>query len=130
MVVFENVKAWPTGYNKIGDHKAAAVQPTSTKPLGSAAVYDSILNAAGNNSSKIQTLCEKQRNKRNEKFRVKLLDAEFEGVKPDDVLYNTINNPDYIDPRNNLCVWTRPTEAVQRMVAYCQEELKELSPSK
>lgn len=98
--------------------------PTVTNP------YDLTLESNDNDPKRLQAFCEAQREDRNSRFKAKLLDDSVEGVRPDPILVSLLNQPGYVDPRNNLCVWARPTNAVINLVSECQKRLQELSPSK
>ncbi|EXJ79625.1 hypothetical protein A1O3_07904 [Capronia epimyces CBS 606.96] len=91
--------------------------------------YDDILKDNQNDPVRVQAFCENQRTSRNAKFRIQLLDPGFKGFKRDEILFNMINVAGFTDPRNNLCVWARPTWKVMDLVLRCQEELKQMSPN-
>ncbi|CAG8982823.1 hypothetical protein HYALB_00006632 [Hymenoscyphus albidus] len=91
-------------------------------------MFEDFLKSANNNPVIIQHLCDSQRSKRNEEQKHHLLSDDFKGVRPDQYLINYLNDPKYVDPRNNLCIWARPTEAVMRLVAEIQKELLTLAP--
>lgn len=76
----------------------------------------------------IQRLCNDQRIKRNEDLKTRMLSDDFRGVRTDQYLINYINDPKYVDPRSNLCIWARPTKAVMDVVAEIQKELLTLAP--
>ncbi|CAG8951528.1 hypothetical protein HYFRA_00007444 [Hymenoscyphus fraxineus] len=91
-------------------------------------MFEDFLKSANNNPVIIQHLCDAQRSKRNEEQKHYLLSDDFKGVRPDQYLINYLNDPKYVDPRNNLCIWARPTKAVMKLVAKIQKELLTLAP--
>ena len=91
--------------------------------------YNSILESNGNDAKRIQGCCDSQRKDRNSKFRVQMLAEDFEGLQPDQILSKRLYEPDYVDPRNCLVFWARPTLAVRNLVARCQQELQAVHPS-
>ncbi|KIV95347.1 hypothetical protein PV10_03014 [Exophiala mesophila] len=105
----------------------STISDTNEKPNKNP--YDAILDENQHDPIKIQRFCENQRTSRNAKFRTQILDPRFQGFKRDEVLFNLINVPGFTDPRNNLCVWARPTRKIMDLVLTCQEELRRMSPS-
>ena len=92
--------------------------------------FDEILERSNCDLVRLQAFCEVQRSERNSRYKAKLLDDDFEGVQPDQILINLLTNPNYVDPRNNLCIWARPPATVVDLVSTCQKMLKKMSPSK
>ncbi|KAH0565391.1 hypothetical protein GP486_001208 [Trichoglossum hirsutum] len=91
-------------------------------------MLDTIIATAGDDASLIQEYCETQRTNRNEKLKQKMLDQNFEGVRTETILVNLLSIPGYLDPRNNICVWARPTESIKEIVAEIQHELRVSAP--
>ncbi|RYP81863.1 hypothetical protein DL770_005771 [Monosporascus sp. CRB-9-2] len=91
--------------------------------------YDEMLTSVDNDPARIQALYETQWNEQVSKAKAKLLDDGSEGVQPDHILVNLLNDSNYKDPRNNLCVWARPTPAIRSLASKCQDLLQKLSPN-
>ncbi|KAI1863200.1 uncharacterized protein JN550_009726 [Neoarthrinium moseri] len=96
--------------------------------MGLAQAIDDFIADAGDDLASIQNLCEAHRQKRNIDSRQKLLQHEFHGIQADQVLANLISDPEYVDIRNNLCVWARPTQALIELVDFIQGELQMMAP--
>ncbi|KAI1078370.1 RNA ligase/cyclic nucleotide phosphodiesterase [Whalleya microplaca] len=77
---------------------------------------------------KIQELCESERQNRNEDNRERLLSPSFAGMRVDSILVKILEMPDYLDPRNNLCIWARPTKLMAHAICKIQDQLKTLAP--
>jgi hypothetical protein len=92
-------------------------------------MFEKYIADAKNNPKAIQDLCETQRNSRNENSKQQLLSQDFKGVRMDEILIGLLNESGYMDPRNNLCIWARPTNAVVNVAAEIQKELRALAPS-
>jgi hypothetical protein len=90
-------------------------------------MFDTFIAEGNNNTKAIQDICETQRSTRNEKFKQQLLSPDFKGVRRDEILIKLLNNPAYVDVRNNLCVWARPTKSVASLIAEIQKELTTLA---
>ena len=92
--------------------------------------YNDILKSNDNDATRIQAYCQSQRSERNARFRVKMLDENFQGVTPDQILSKRLYEPGYVDPRNCLVLWARPTKEAMDVVAICQRRLQEVNPGK
>ncbi|KAI9147059.1 hypothetical protein HJFPF1_13090 [Paramyrothecium foliicola] len=95
----------------------------------SSKTYGEIIASVDDDATRIQALYEAQWSDMRDKYKAKLLDDNFEGMRPDPYLVKLIQNPEYEDPRKNLCVWARPSPAVKAMVLECQTQLQKLSPN-
>ncbi|KAG9236344.1 RNA ligase/cyclic nucleotide phosphodiesterase [Amylocarpus encephaloides] len=91
-------------------------------------MFDDLLAEANNDPRMIQSHCERQRVGRNDRLKTQMLSRELQGVKTDEFLLRALQQPNYQDPRNNLCVWARPTRAVGGMIEKVQQELRALAP--
>lgn len=91
-------------------------------------MFEDFIKSANDDPRVIQRLCDNQRMKRNEDLKKRMLSDDFKGVRTDQYLINYVNNPKYVDPRNNLCIWARPTKAVMGVIAEIQKELLTLAP--
>ena len=98
--------------------------------MGLTTIIDNVLAEAQGDPAQIRKFCEDQRRNRNGKHEELLLQPEFPGMRPDEILASLLENPAYIDPRNNLCVWARPPTAVSNLILKVQQELQTIAPSK
>lgn len=57
-----------------------------------------------------------------------MLSRDFAGLNADAILAQLLADPAYVDPRNSLTLWARPTRAVADLVAAVQRRLQELAP--
>lgn len=90
--------------------------------------FDKFLAEVDDDPRAIHEICETERRKRNGESREKLLGPDFKGVRVDSILASILTDPTFTDPRNNLCIWVRPTKAILAMVARTQEELRAIEP--
>lgn len=93
-------------------------------------MFESFISSCNNDARVIQERCEEQRTVRNSHFKQILLGQEFKGVRGDEYLKGFLTQPDYRDPRNNLCVWARPTKAVCDVAAEIQDVLRGMVPGR
>jgi len=98
--------------------------PDTTNP------YDEFLANVGSAPIGIQTFCKTQREDLARESKAKFLDQSFQGVQPDEILVNLLNDVNYKDPRNNLVIWARLPPAVMDMASRCQKQLQDLELGK
>lgn len=83
--------------------------------------------------TELQSRYESHRINRNNQQKEKILSESFEGWAIDTIL-RRVDGPEkeegYLDPRNCLCIWARPSSSVRGLISYIQSELKEVAPCK
>jgi vesicle-fusing ATPase len=110
--------------------------------------YDALIHDAGDNpvampryihrliltpKAELQARYSTHRSTRNAQQKAKLLDANFPGPSIDPILLRLSDatvEPGYVDPRNCLVFWGRPTQQIRDMIAAVQQELTTVAPSK
>lgn len=58
-----------------------------------------------------------------------MLEPDYPGVPVDNILTARLNDPTYLDPRNNLCLFAWPSREVSDLVLRIQQELQAIAPS-
>ncbi|KAH8727920.1 P-loop containing nucleoside triphosphate hydrolase protein [Phaeosphaeriaceae sp. PMI808] len=94
--------------------------------------YDALIAACEDDSAKIQSRYSLHRLTRNSQQKVKLLDKNFDGVSVDTILArlcDPLKEPSYVDPRNCLVFWGRPTQKVKDLIMRVQQELLSVAPN-
>ncbi|KAH9828119.1 hypothetical protein Tdes44962_MAKER09466 [Teratosphaeria destructans] len=93
--------------------------------------YQGLIDASGNDATRIQERYEAHRTKRNSQQRHKLLASDFPGVIADEILAKLEDpaiGPDFRDWRHCLVFWARPTAAVRSLIAVIQDKLRDAAP--
>lgn len=79
----------------------------------------------------IQAVYERHRTNRNAQQKEKLLADTFPGITIDEILAkleDPTSYPGYVDPRNCLVFWARPTAAIMSLIAGIQSKLCQVVP--
>ena len=82
--------------------------------------------------AQIQSRYQTHRLTRNAQQKSHMLAPDFPGVNIDPILLRLENpsiEPGYVDPRNCLVFWARPTEKVKSLINRVQQELLTVAPS-
>ena len=90
---------------------------------------DNFIANAHNDPVQIAKLCAEHRQNRNNKYEDIFLRPDFPGVQIDEILTARLNNPEYLDLRNNLCLFAWPSKEVTDLISLIQQELRILAPS-
>jgi len=81
----------------------------------------------------VQMRYQTHRQTRNEQQKQKLLSSEFEGFNIDQTLAKLLDapgHPGFVDPRNCLVFWARPSLHLRNLIGEVQTQLRALAPSK
>ncbi|KAJ5110645.1 hypothetical protein N7532_001180 [Penicillium argentinense] len=94
--------------------------------------FQKLIAEANHDPAQLQSRYESHRETRNEQQRTAILRPEFAGWKLDEILMR-LDGPrkeeGYLDPRNCLVIWARPSPAIRDLIAFVQGELKSVAPS-
>ncbi|KAJ5561055.1 RNA ligase/cyclic nucleotide phosphodiesterase [Penicillium sp. DV-2018c] len=94
--------------------------------------FQPLIMGVDNNSNMLQVTYESHRKSRNSQQTAKILSEDFPGWSLDKILMR-LDGPKkedgFLDPRNCLCIWARPSSQVRNLVAFIQNELKSIAPS-
>ncbi|KAF2764204.1 hypothetical protein EJ03DRAFT_282499 [Teratosphaeria nubilosa] len=93
--------------------------------------YQGLIDASGNNATRIQERYEAHRTKRNSQQRHKLLASDFPGLIADEILAKLEDptiEPEFEDWRHCLVFWARPPARVRSLIAEIQNKLKDVAP--
>lgn len=81
----------------------------------------------------LQARYESHRTNRNAQQKAKILADDFPGWSIDEIL-RRLDGPakekGYLDPRNCLVIWARPPPHIRDLIAFIQNELKDVAPCK
>ncbi|KAJ5497177.1 RNA ligase/cyclic nucleotide phosphodiesterase [Penicillium fimorum] len=104
----------------------------SSVPLSEDNPFQSLIAEANNDSATLQSRYENHRVTRNSQQRTKILADSFPGWSLDEIL-KRLDGPGkedgFVDPRNCLVIWARPSSQVRDLIFFIQNELKSISPS-
>lgn len=84
---------------------------------------------AGEDPRQIARIADEHRRGRNTDFEQRMLGQDYPGVPIDEILTARLNDPTYLDPRNNLCLFAWPPQEVCDLIMNIQQQLKILAPS-
>jgi len=98
--------------------------------MGLSKAIDGFIAKANGDPVQIAKIAAQNRQNRHDKFRKILLGPDYPGVPIDEILTARLNDPDYLDPRNNLCLFAWPSKNVTDLILRIQQELKALAPSR
>ncbi|OTA39761.1 hypothetical protein BTJ68_00268 [Hortaea werneckii EXF-2000] len=104
----------------------------SNTPSNSDNPYEGLLEACGNDATRVQERYETHRTNRNALQRAKLLSPDFSGVTVDEILAKIEDpngHPDFKDWRHCLVFWARPPGHIRSLIAQVQERLREVAPN-
>ncbi|KAK5940879.1 hypothetical protein PMZ80_007296 [Knufia obscura] len=93
--------------------------------------YDGIIEACNNDPKLIQARYDLHRKTRNQQQKDKILFPDFPGWILDEVLTKLDGpqrDPNFIDPRNCLVFWARPTQKIKSLIEIIQQKLKHVVP--
>ncbi|CAI7647918.1 unnamed protein product [Penicillium glandicola] len=101
-------------------------------PLSEDNPFQSLIAEATDDSAVLQSRYENHRVARNSQQREKILADSFAGWSLDEIL-KRLDGPGkedgFVDPRNCLVIWARPSPQVRDLILFVQNELKSISPS-
>ncbi|KAL2830827.1 RNA ligase/cyclic nucleotide phosphodiesterase, partial [Aspergillus cavernicola] len=101
-------------------------------PLSEDNPLQSLIVEATNDPAQLQLSYENHRVTRNNQQRAKILAESFSGWSLDEVLMrleDTRKDNGFVDPRNCLVIWARPSAQVRGLISFVQTELKRVAPS-
>ncbi|CEJ60932.1 hypothetical protein PMG11_09486 [Penicillium brasilianum] len=88
-------------------------------------VFKQLILECGIDTGTLQQAFEKHRSARNEKFKELILDPNFQTWQFDEILHRVLEAKlgltQYVDPRNNLSLWSRPPRHIQQLVCEIQQ---------
>ncbi|KAJ5423547.1 RNA ligase/cyclic nucleotide phosphodiesterase [Penicillium cf. griseofulvum] len=94
--------------------------------------FQSLIAEVNNDSAILQSRYENHRVARNSQQSTKILADSFPGWSLDEIL-KRLDGPEkedgFVDPRNCLVIWARPSPQVRDLICFIQNELKSISPS-
>ncbi|CAN8105505.1 unnamed protein product [Discula destructiva] len=90
---------------------------------------DNFIAEADGDPARIAKIAEEHRRNRNERFEQSMLQPDYAGVPIDEILTARLNDPMYLDPRNNLCLFAWPSQEVIELISQIQQELKAVAPN-
>lgn len=94
--------------------------------------FQVLITETHNDAAELQSRYENHRVNRNTQQARKILAPDFAGWNPDEVLMR-LDGPareeGYVDPRNCLVIWARPTSPVQDLIKFVQKALSSVAPS-
>ncbi|CAI6335507.1 unnamed protein product [Periconia digitata] len=93
--------------------------------------YDALIAASNNDPVQLQERYAQHRSARNAQQKAKILDKGFTGPIIDPILRKLDDQtiePGYVDPRNCLVFWGRPTEKIKDLIHRVQQELRSVVP--
>ncbi|KAJ5498997.1 RNA ligase/cyclic nucleotide phosphodiesterase [Penicillium expansum] len=100
-------------------------------PLSDDNPFQSLIAEANNDSATLQSRYENHRVARNSQQSAKILAESFPGWSLDEIL-KRLDGPGkedgFVDPRNCLVIWARPSPQVRDLICFIQNELKSISP--
>ncbi|KAF2445715.1 AAA-domain-containing protein [Karstenula rhodostoma CBS 690.94] len=94
--------------------------------------YDALIEASKNDPVLMQALYTTHRSTRNSQQKVRMLGKEFPGPNIDPILLRLSDptvEPGFIDPRNCLVFWARPSENIKNLIERVQQELLAVAPN-
>lgn len=94
--------------------------------------YDALISTSSDDPAQIQSRYQTHRSARNELQKANLLSPEFSGVSIDSILLRLERpsiEPGFVDPRNCLVFWARPTEKIKHLIDRVQKELLTVAPN-
>lgn len=91
---------------------------------------DSLITRAHGDPVQLAKTAAEHRQNRNDKYKEILLRSDYPGVPIDEILTARLNDPNYLDPRNNLCLFAWPSKEVIDLISRIQQELRTLAPSR
>ncbi|KAJ6184178.1 hypothetical protein N7519_005479 [Penicillium mononematosum] len=101
-------------------------------PLSEDNPFQTLIEEANNDSTILQSQYENHRVTRNSQQSAKILAHNFPGWSLDEIL-KRLDGPGkeygFVDPRNCLVIWARPSPHVRDLICFIQNELKSISPS-
>lgn len=98
--------------------------------MGLSKAIDSFIRRAHGDPVQVAKIAAEHRQNRKNKHKEVLLGPDYPGVPIDEILTARLNDPDYIDPRNNLCLFAWPSNEVTGLISRIQWELRMLAPSR
>ncbi|CAI7644802.1 unnamed protein product [Penicillium crustosum] len=94
--------------------------------------FQTLIAEANDDSAILQSRYENHRVARNSQQSAKILADSFPGWSLDEIL-KRLDGPGkedgFVDPRNCLVIWARPSPQVRDLIGFIQNELKSISPS-
>ncbi|KAJ5732785.1 RNA ligase/cyclic nucleotide phosphodiesterase [Penicillium malachiteum] len=94
--------------------------------------FQVLIQETNNDPAEIQACYESHRVNRNKQQSTTILAESFPGWSLDEIL-KRLDGPEkeegFVDPRNCLVIWAKPPQHIRDMIAFVQNELKDVAPS-
>ncbi|KAJ5730087.1 RNA ligase/cyclic nucleotide phosphodiesterase [Penicillium malachiteum] len=94
--------------------------------------FQLLIQETNNDPAQLQARYESHRVNRNKQQSTTILSENFPGWSLDEIL-KRLDGPEkedgFVDPRNCLVIWAKPPPHIRDMVAFVQNELKDVAPS-
>ncbi|KAJ5151069.1 uncharacterized protein N7482_010321 [Penicillium canariense] len=94
-------------------------------------VFKQLIIASENDTEKLQQAFEEHRSNRNAQFKEHILDLSFREWRFDEILHQVLEAQQgltqYVDPRNNLSLWTRPPRHIRELIHDIQQMIAPLA---
>ncbi|KAJ5880591.1 RNA ligase/cyclic nucleotide phosphodiesterase [Penicillium subrubescens] len=94
--------------------------------------FQVLIAESNDDPAQLQSRYETHRTNRNAQQNAKILAEDFPGWSIDEIL-RRLDGPakeeGYLDPRNCLVIWARPSPHIRGLIAFVQSELRDVAPS-
>ncbi|GIJ83155.1 hypothetical protein Asppvi_001674 [Aspergillus pseudoviridinutans] len=94
--------------------------------------FQTLITETNNDAAQLQSRYENHRVNRNAQQAAKILAPDFAGWNLDEILMR-LDGPakeaGFIDPRNCLVIWARPSSPIRDLIKYVQSELRSVAPT-
>lgn len=108
--------------NKLEDLSGIVLQPGENP-------YAALIKACNDDPAEIKALYATHRTKRNAQQKEKFLSPDYKELIIDQHLLGLETKPGFVDERNCLVIWARPSDAVIRLAAQVQAKLQAAASS-
>ncbi|GFG14200.1 hypothetical protein IFM5058_06830 [Aspergillus udagawae] len=104
----------------------------STFPISQDNPFQTLITETNNDAAQLQSHYETHRVNRNAQQAAKILAPDFAGWILDEILMR-LDGPakeeGFIDPRNCLVIWARPSSPIRDLIKFVQSELRSVAPT-
>ncbi|GFF35437.1 hypothetical protein IFM46972_04551 [Aspergillus udagawae] len=104
----------------------------STFPISQDNPFQTLITETNNDAAQLQSHYETHRVNRNAQQAAKILAPDFAGWNLDEILMR-LDGPakeeGFIDPRNCLVIWARPSSPIRDLIKFVQSELRSVAPT-
>ncbi|KAF7177880.1 hypothetical protein CNMCM7691_006356 [Aspergillus felis] len=104
----------------------------SALPISQDNPFQTLITETNNDAAQLQSRYESHRVNRNAQQAAKILAPDFAGWNLDEILMR-LDGPakeeGFIDPRNCLVIWARPSSPIRDLIQYVQSELRSVDPN-